>query len=147
MNTNFYNFLINLYSLNQSLFDSEGIHLYFSDIPFSWEDMTASKYDSVRKNILPQRDRIMADQIASKFKDIIASDQPRKKCLVIMNFRHAFGPIKNPAGILLDNTGGLLFDQFQEKVANVLINTIGTFLDRKWLKLQIPGCFHGNRIF
>lgn len=123
--TNFYNYLKKLYALNQSLSDSCRIHHYLSDVPFSWEGMTRAKYRSFRKEFLSERDKRMADRIETKFKEILDSDSRRKKCLVIMNYRHGFGPGKDPAGkILGDNTCAYLYEAFSERTANVLINTV-----------------------
>ena len=74
-NGNFYDYLKKLYELNQSLPQSDRIHHYFSDVPFSWDGMTEAKYASVRRNIFPKRDEIMADRIEAKFKEILDSER------------------------------------------------------------------------
>jgi len=123
--TNFNNYLNRLYTLNQSLPDSSRINHYLSDVPFSWEGMTRAKYSSFRKALLSDRDKIMADRIETKFKEILASDSKRRKCLVIMNYRHGFGLVKDPAGKMLgDNTCAYLYQAFPQRTANVLINTV-----------------------
>ncbi|MFC1537366.1 RDD family protein [Gemmatimonadota bacterium] len=123
--TNFNNYLSRLYALNQSLPDSSRIHHYLSDVPFSWEGMTRAKYKSFRREFLRDRDKRMADRIETRFKEILASDAKRKKCLVIMNYRHAFGLVKDPSGKMLgDNTCSYLYQAFPERTANILINTV-----------------------
>ena len=129
-NTNFYKYLKKLYALNQSLPESDRINHYFSDIKLDWEGMTAAKYNALRKSVFLRRDKVMADRIETKVRDILASAHSRKKCLVIMNNRHAFGPILDSNGELLGNTCEYLFEAFPERVANVLINTVAYDVDR-----------------
>jgi hypothetical protein len=118
---NLYDFLKRLYSLNQSLAVNSKINLYFSGMPFSWEDMTKEKYKQFSDG-LEKRDWIMADQIIKKFADISKSQQPRKKALVIMNYRHAFNDFKYADGTKGDNTGRYIFEALPGKVANVMLN-------------------------
>jgi hypothetical protein len=123
-NSNFYEFLKNLRRLNSSLPAEKKLHLYFSDVPFAWEGMSRKKYQEFQ-NILPQRDKIMADQIIHKFSEIQSSDRPRKKALVIMNFRHAFNDrFEKPGGAKGDNVGRYIFETFPGKAANVMINSV-----------------------
>jgi uncharacterized RDD family membrane protein YckC len=123
--TNFYDYLKKLYALNKSLPDSSRIHHYLSDVPFSWEGMTRVKYRSFEKEFLGDRDKRMADLIEARFKEILDSDSKRKKCLVIMNSRHAFGLVKDSTGKMLgDNTCAYLYEAFPGRTANVLINTV-----------------------
>jgi hypothetical protein len=135
-NGNFYDYLKKLYALNQSLPESDRVHHYFSDVPFNWEGMTEAKYDSFWRNVVVKRDEIMADRIEAKFKEILNSDASRKKCLVIMNYWHAFGPIRDSYGNLQGNTAEYLFEAFPEKTANVLINTVGYDLKQKPVSIQ-----------
>ncbi len=137
-NTNFYRFLKRLYALNQSLRPSERVLLHFSDVPFSWKDMTAVKYKICMLPMV-RRDKTMADHIAVQFRKIQESEGPRDKCLVIMNYRHAFGPIRDGGGNLRGNTAEYLFEAFPGKVANVLLNTVNSDASEK------PFLVHGGR--
>jgi len=120
---NFYDFLKKLYALNKSLAVNSKVNLYFSDMPFSWQGMTKEKYWQFREE-LGKRDRVMADQIIKKFADISKSTQPRKKALVIMNYRHAFNDFKYADGTKADNTGRYIFEALPGKVANVMLNSV-----------------------
>ena len=123
---NLYAFLKRLYSLNGALSKSSKIHLYFSDMPFSWEGMTREKYKQFRDE-LGKRDLLIADLVIKKFAEIAASTQPRKKALVIMNYRHAFNDnFKYENGNKMDNTGRYIFEAYPGKVANVMINSVAS---------------------
>ena len=99
-----------------------------SDMPFKWENMTKKKYHNFQET-LPQRDRIMADQVIHKFSEILHSNQTRKKALVIMNFRHAFNDrFELPGGKKPDNVGRYIFEAFPGKAANVMINSVRIML-------------------
>jgi hypothetical protein len=121
---NFYTFMKRLHSLNMSLAGDSKIHLYFSDMPFSWEGMTKEKYKQFA-DTLGKRDWIMADQVIKKFAEIAKSTQPRRKALVIMNYRHAFNDkFKRENGEKTDNTGRYIFEAYPGRVANVMINSV-----------------------
>lgn len=123
-NSNFYEFLKKLRLLNMSLPSEKKVKLHFSDVPFEWEGMTKEEYRAFQ-DMLPGRDRIMADHIIEKFSAIQHSVQKRKKALVIMNFRHAFNDrFEKPGGEKGDNVGRYLFGAFPGKAANVLINSV-----------------------
>jgi hypothetical protein len=127
-NTNFYEFLKKLRLLNISLPREKKINLHFSDVPFSWEGMTQERYQEFQAS-LSERDRIMADQIIQKFTEVHRSDQPRKKALVIMNYRHAFNDrFEKPGGKKSDNVGRYIFEAFPEITANVLIDSVRVVL-------------------
>lgn len=100
-NTNYYNYLKNLYFLNQTLQKNKRISNYFTDIEWNWDEITStSDYnESIRSNFLT-RDKEMAELVITKYEQILYSDQERKKCLVIMNYRHSFGPTRIRLGIL-----------------------------------------------
>jgi hypothetical protein len=120
---NFYDFHKKLYLLNKGLPDSQKINMYYSDMPFSWDGMTPEKYKTY-KDALPERDKIMANQIIKKFKEIQKSDEPGKKALVIMNYRHAFNDFQFADGTKAGNVGKYLFEEFPGKVANVMFNSV-----------------------
>jgi hypothetical protein len=69
----------------------------------------------------------MASTITKMFKTI-QKDSTRKKCLVIMNYRHAFNDTKiykNTRNYVhYYNTTSYLFHYFKDQVANVFINNI-----------------------
>ncbi len=120
---NFYNFLVKLQAVNSNLAPEKKVNLYFSDLPFSWEGMTTEKYKEFRKQ-LPKRDRIMAQQVISKFNEILKSKSTRKKALIIMNYRHGFNDFTFPNGKKNANFGRFIFDEYPGRVANVMINSL-----------------------
>jgi len=127
-NINFFEFLKKLRQLNTSLPEKRQIELHFSDMPFDWEGMTEDKYRAFQ-DTLPQRDRIIAEQIINEFSGIQHSRQSRKKALVIMNYRHAFNDqFEKPGGKKGENVGRYLFEAFPESTANVMFNSVRVML-------------------
>lgn len=136
---NFYNFLIKLYQLNKTLTNAQKIHLYFSDEPASWDGLTTKYRYQIfygmpgAGDFINPRDRIMAMRIYTKLQDIMNSTAQRKKALVIMNSRHGFGYIKQLVQYkdiknyiyIGQNTGGYLMKWLPDKVANIMMNTMG----------------------
>lgn len=124
--TNYYNFLQDIRKLNMELEANKQIHIYPSDIPFNWQEMTEEKYPSFRTSLL-DRDKHMADQIGLVFDSIAQSNSSRNKALVIMNYRHAFPHITFSIGDRsrqISNVGGYILEAYPGRVANVLINSI-----------------------
>lgn len=114
---NFYDFIKKVHCLNSTLPKSEKISINGSDMPIDWDNITQEKYEEEISDRLNIRDKIMADFIADKYKEIKKGVSPRKKVLVIMNYRHAFKLIKC-------NTIDYLNKEFPGKVSNVMINSI-----------------------
>ena len=120
MNTGFFNFIKSLNVLNNKLPDTLKINEYFTDAN-KYHEYIRTSIDSNRVH----RDSLMAFRIISKFKNI--QKENRKKCLVVTNYRHAFGKvIKN--GIEVKqfnyNQAKYIFDAFPNKTANVIINDL-----------------------
>lgn len=119
---NFSYFLNGLYNLNQGLPPEKMIDLYPSDMSFDWSTVDSAGYKKFW-DTLGSRDSIMALQIIQKVDEIQVPKAGRRKALVIMNYRHAFGHrFEFPVGRKPNNVGRFLFERFGEKVANVLIN-------------------------
>lgn len=124
MSGGFYNFLIELNQLNCKLPDSLKIRNYFTDIIDY--DYFPTTYKSRTPN-LDKRDSLMAQVIIDWYNKSI-NDGEKHKCLVITNFRHAFGypqgmSLKNKPQYLnftSGNQGQFLFESLSGKVANVL---------------------------
>jgi hypothetical protein len=119
---NFSYFLNGLYNLNQRLAREKKVNLFPSDMPFEWgtmnEDRLKKFWDSIGT-----RDSVMASQIIQKFDGIRKSAAKRKKALVIMKYRHAFGhKFEHPVGVKPNNVGRFLFERYGERVANVYVN-------------------------
>ena len=79
--------------------------------------MTKEDYDSFRKTVEPVRDRIMADRISLKYRELLKSGTRRGKALVVMNTSHAYK--------VGQKTGAYLFKKFPGRVANVMFNYVG----------------------
>jgi hypothetical protein len=124
-NTNFYDYLKKLYWLNQSLPQDDRIQHHFTDGPVDWELIKAEGYGQFQAEFWPIRDRAMAENIIRSFRAISASGATHRKALVIMNYRHAFGPIRGSrTGELMGNCAEYLFEAFGDRTANVLINSV-----------------------
>jgi len=121
--SNFFDFLVRVYRLNRTLEPGQRIAIHFSDMPFDWNGMTAERYASFQET-LGQRDQVMARQVIDGFRNLEASDNPRKKALVVMNFRHAFNDFSNESGERTDNVGRYVFEAFPGRVANVMLNSV-----------------------
>jgi hypothetical protein len=72
------------------------------------------------------RDSIIAAQIIDQFDRLSTKHGVPKKALVIMNYRHAFNnQFYTPDGRQISNVTGFLFKHYGNKVANVLLNSLG----------------------
>jgi len=129
-NNNIFEYLKKLYHLNRSLPANSRIALFFSDVPWQWEGKTPQDYASYWSTEIPQRDRIMANHVVTRYQEILQSSSSRKKALVILNTRHAFRTGGN-------NTADFLFQAFPGKTANVMLNM--TALDMSGLSGEYQG--------
>jgi hypothetical protein len=141
--TNYFDLLRSVYSLNKTLPLEMKIHIYPSNMPFSWKGMTKEKYAEFYKSKPRVRDQVIAEQIIRKYHEILNSDSPRKKILVIMNYRHAFPHLDVMIGSQkkhVANVGGFLMKEFPGKVANVMLNSIrilaATEKEMSWTAVQ-----------
>jgi len=144
--TNYYELLKSVHQSNKELPEDKRIHVYPSDMPFDWSGMTPAKYQEFRDE-LRQRDKIMADQIAARFDAIRNSTEPRKKALVIMNYRHAFGHLEVTLGgrtKRFQNCGGFLMARYPGSVANVMVNSIKPLLGSTDNKLVMTAMQDGK---
>lgn len=123
-NYNFPYFLKGLQNINNELQLTQKINLYPSDVTVDWKNMDSSKYKEFWKST-GYRDSLMADYIINKFETIQLDKSERKKALVIMNYRHAFGnDFMYPDNEKPENVGRYLFEKYPNRVANVLLNTL-----------------------
>jgi len=115
-NLGFFNFICDLNTLNTKLSDSLKIKEYFTDI----DGIEDYLYYYNPEELI--RDSLMADVIINKFTEI-QKNENRKKCLIVTNQRHAFGPIKENGKLKNPyHETQFIFRAFPEKTANVLIN-------------------------
>jgi hypothetical protein len=129
--SNFYFFLNKLNSLNYNLQNDLKINLFVSGVkdPSQREQNSKEDYLKFLENNKNNRDSLMAFNIIRVFDSIQKSNSSRKKCLVIMNYRHAFSkPINNDIDneLNITNVGGILFDNYPNNVANVYLNSLAT---------------------
>ena len=123
-NYNFPYLLKGIHEINKELDNNQKIHLYPADLPFNWKDADSASYKKFW-DAIGARDKMMADYIIAKMDTLHRDRIKRKKALVIMNYRHAFGnQFMYPDSIKPDNVGRYLFDRYPGKVANVLVNSI-----------------------
>jgi hypothetical protein len=93
-----------------------------------WAKMTKAKFLAIPRK--EKRDKIMADRITSLYKKKVASNERKKKGLVIMNHWHGFGLIREPGGAKSKHflnsfcATAILMDSLPGKVCNILINTV-----------------------
>lgn len=109
--------LRSLYETNQRLSQENKVDLDPSDMPFDWSRMDEAKLKEFWNTLL-SRDSIMASQIIDNFDHIRNSDAKRKKALVIMNYRHAFG------------------HRFEHPVGKSQTTQVGSFLTNMATRLQ-----------
>jgi hypothetical protein len=127
--SNFYFFLGKLNTLNAKLKNKFKVNLFVSGEKDPLYSEINSKEDLKQfiKNDSIDRDMLMAGNIIRLFDSIKKSNSSRKKCLVIMNYRHAFSkPISNEIDHYLNitNVGNILFDHYGKKTANVYLNSL-----------------------
>ena len=122
--TSYYDFLIQLYKINQKLTSSEKVDLYYSDVPFSWKETKTKKEYQEFIDTLETRDSVIAQQIIFHFeKD--KNSKKRKKALIILNYRHAFINIRyTKNGQKTENVGRYLKEKYGNQVVSILINDI-----------------------
>lgn len=124
-NSNFPYLLNELRQINNDLAAEEKINLYPSDVSIDWKNMDSDKYKEFWNTTIRNRDKLMADYIINKFDSIQTNGPKRKKALVIMNYRHAFGnDFRGYDNRKPDNVGRYLFEKYPEKTANILLNTL-----------------------
>jgi RDD family len=127
-NTNLFDLLKHVNKLNSYSVDSLKINWYFTDIPVNWETMTPLNY--LKLSRWEKRDKIMADHIIDIYRNKLEKNEKRKKGLVIMNWRHGYGLIRDMNGKKTShyfnktNTTAFLQDSLPNKVCNILINTV-----------------------
>jgi hypothetical protein len=118
-------FLGELYKINQGLREDKKLMLHPSDIEFDWSKCKTPQeyklFDSSISRGNSNRDSIMAQNIIKRYSRIQSGSGPRRKALVIMNYKHAFLKDHIFSGNITHNTGRYLSDKYKGKVASVYI--------------------------
>lgn len=124
--SNFFFLLKKINQLNSTLPYDKKIKVYPSDMinPDFKEIKTKEDFLTFRKKqIYKDRDSIMAENIVHVYDSL--RQLGKNKCLVIMNYRHAFlKSILRADGALITNTGAVLNNNYKNKVASVYINSM-----------------------
>ena len=121
--TNYYNYLKKLYGLNQSLPKRNRIKHFFTGVECNWKEINNKKdYNEKVNSKILKNDEMLADYIIMKYKQMSISNQAPKKCLVIMNYRHAFGPVNISLGDI--SCASYIMRKYPNQSANILINTV-----------------------
>ncbi len=125
VNYNIFNYFKKINKLNNKLPDSLKIRQYFTDV--DKYDKNIKNYNDFLKISDIHRDSCMAFTIKNKF-EAIQRDSLRKKCLIILNYRHAFNNtttyVNKKSYVHYKNATSYLFHYFPNQTANVLINTL-----------------------
>lgn len=124
-NTNYFRFLKKINILNSTLPDSLMIRGYFTDIDHIWDSIkTQQEWNAL---FYINRDSIMAQNVIKRYKNIKKNDN-RKKCLIITNYRHAFGILRKNKNLknisIKGNEAQYIINEYPKQTATVLINTL-----------------------
>jgi len=121
-NTNFYTYLTRLAKFNQTLPREKRVRHFLSDTFVDWSALkTPQEYQTYRRNI-GNRDQEMAQHIIDWMRQLTVTGSRPPKCLVIMNYRHAFDLIGVDTTAKKENTYEYLKEAFGSRAANVLLN-------------------------
>jgi len=125
-NTNYFNYYKNLYGLNQQLPKEQRIRHTFTDLECNWDEIkNKNDYEEKVKSYIAKRDEMLAEKVIKGYEQMLSSNQTRKKCLVIMNYRHAFGPVANPDHENnWKNCAAYIMNKYQKKATNILLNQV-----------------------
>ena len=121
-NTNFYQYLTRLYALNQSLPSTKRIHHHFTDKSAHWSGITTKEEYTAYRRSLVDRDQHMARCVIEQMGRLAKPGSISPKCLVVMNYRHAFDLTNRSPEAQRRNTYEYLKDAFGDRAANVLLN-------------------------
>ncbi len=123
-NYNMYLYLQRLYKLNRTLPPEKRVRHYFTDAPVDWSAIKTQKdYQEYEHKFIWNRDSLMAQTVIDIMNNPPATEGKHKKCLVIMNCRHAFDLTDRLPWVNSSNTFEYIKDAFGSRAANVLINT------------------------
>lgn len=143
MSGGFYYFLKNINKLNNQLPDSLKIHEYFTDI-LDWDYSVA--FDRFNVPDLDKRDSLLAQVTINWFRETNRTER-KKKCLVITNYRHAFGyaggvkQVKDKPKFLhltSGNQGQYIFEAFPLQTACVLQSSPNNSSKAFYLPFKAP---------
>jgi hypothetical protein len=124
---NFYYLITELNKINYEL-QGDKVNLFVSDVPFKgWQNIHSESdcKNWERENILNRnRDSTIALNIINKLNEQNLKKKKKTKCLVILNYRHAFRT--NYIGnynYKVNNAAKIIFDAFPLTTANIYLNS------------------------
>ena len=135
-------FLSSLYRINNKLEPSQKINLFFTDVPFDWNEChTREDWLTFEQNLGVRfwRDSIMGHNMITEYNKILNDGNSiRKKALVILNVWHA-NQSPTTENITNRSAASHIFNEYPGKVANVMINYMANqngrncfVVDGKW---------------
>ena len=123
-NYNWFHYIERLYNLNRTLPPEKRVRHYFTDAAVDWYAIKNTKdYTDYEHKYVWNRDSLMARTVIDVMNGPDTAGGKHKKCLVIMNYRHAFDLNDRDPKVARGNTYEYMKDVFGDRVANVLINT------------------------
>ena len=123
-NYNWYQYIERLYKLNRTLPPEKRVRHYFTDAPVDWYAIKNTKdYKEYEHKYVWNRDSLMARTVIDVINSLNQTESTHKKCLVVMNYRHAFDLTDRDPKVTRGNTFEYIKDAFGDRAANVLINT------------------------
>jgi uncharacterized RDD family membrane protein YckC len=126
-NTNAYTYFTRLYQLNQSLPSAKRIRHHFTDAAVNWAEITTEEQYQAYRRALEDRDRQMAQTVIAEIGRLARSQTRPPKCLVVMNYRHAFDLTGRSPEARRWDTYEYLRDAFEMRAANVLLGAYYVF--------------------
>lgn len=122
--TNFYTYLTRLYTLNQYLPRNRRIRHHFTDAAVDWAALTTPQAYQAYQQTLVGPDHYMTQSVIDQLPRLgppPAGGPP--KCLVVMNYRHAFALTGSRSTGEPENTYEYLERALGDRAAKVLLNT------------------------
>lgn len=134
----FYYFIKNLNKLNNQLPDSLKVKEYFTDI-YDWDYLSYVRFFEAGLN-QDKRDSLMAQVTIDWYRNNLYQGK-RRKCLIITNYRHAFG---YPGGVerikkhIKGNQAQYIFEAFPTQTACILQNAPINYSRTLFFPLAMP---------
>jgi hypothetical protein len=150
---NYYYFLDQINIINSDTGTCSKISLFPSDHKFNWDEIESTDdYLYWLRNVdwVVNRDSMMAKHIIEQYEEQVKL-YGNKKCLVILNNRHAFARFVRNAerDLIVPNTAAILMDKYKERATNILIHNMGasqTLVDDKpWNYEYLPTPIHQGK--
>lgn len=123
-------FLAEIYRINQTLPVGKKLEVHPVDVCFDWNEIRTPEQYAFWDENWSNRDSIMASHTIARFEQVCSSADPRKKGLIIMNYKHAFLKDHRIGGEPTTNAGRWLADRYGNRVASVYL--MGLAIPEGW---------------